>query len=169
MAEPRSSISARKRPRAPVEMAPTSDAAVGGVPTGLPPKKCTSLNPESSVRNLSCRSSAEAGKPKAEAASAAASAPCLNLVMVGPSLLGGSWWAAACCEQLSARGIPVLALDHASNRCNDPVTRRRSMKPEERLEYSPIVARPPLKLPGGARMVVWTIVNVEEWDIDRPM
>jgi peptidoglycan/xylan/chitin deacetylase (PgdA/CDA1 family) len=43
------------------------------------------------------------------------------------------------------------------------------MKPEERLEYSPIAARPPLKLPGGARMVVWTIVNVEEWDIDRPM
>jgi allantoinase len=43
------------------------------------------------------------------------------------------------------------------------------MKPEERLEYSPIAARPPLKLPGGAHMVVWTIVNVEEWDIDRPM
>jgi allantoinase len=43
------------------------------------------------------------------------------------------------------------------------------MKPEERLEYSPISARAPLKLPGGARMVVWTIVNVEEWDIDRPM
>ncbi len=43
------------------------------------------------------------------------------------------------------------------------------MKPEERLEYSPITARPPLKLPDGARMVVWTIVNVEEWDIDRPM
>jgi peptidoglycan/xylan/chitin deacetylase (PgdA/CDA1 family) len=43
------------------------------------------------------------------------------------------------------------------------------MKPEERLEYSPIPARAPLKLPGGARMVVWTIVNVEEWDIDRPM
>ncbi len=43
------------------------------------------------------------------------------------------------------------------------------MRPEERLEYSPIGARAPLKLPGGARMVVWTIVNVEEWDIDRPM
>jgi allantoinase len=43
------------------------------------------------------------------------------------------------------------------------------MKPEERLAYSPIATRPPLKLPGGARMVVWTIVNVEEWDIDRPM
>ncbi len=36
--------------------------------------------------------------------------------------------------------------------------------PRERLPYSPIVDRPPLKLPGGARMVVWTIMNVEHWD-----
>ena len=43
------------------------------------------------------------------------------------------------------------------------------MIPRERAPYSAIVDRPPLKLPGGARMVVWTIVNVEEWDIDRPM
>jgi allantoinase len=43
------------------------------------------------------------------------------------------------------------------------------MKPLERISYSPITKRPPLKLPGGARMVVWTIVNVEEWDIDQPM
>jgi len=43
------------------------------------------------------------------------------------------------------------------------------MRPEERLRYSPIAGRAPLRLPGGARMVVWTIVNVEEWDIDRPM
>ncbi|HEX6320629.1 MAG TPA: polysaccharide deacetylase family protein [Burkholderiales bacterium] len=43
------------------------------------------------------------------------------------------------------------------------------MKPHERLAYSPIAGRAPLALPGGARMVVWTIVNVEEWDIDRPM
>jgi len=43
------------------------------------------------------------------------------------------------------------------------------MKPHERLTYSPIAGRAPLRLPGGARMVVWTIVNVEEWDIDRPM
>lgn len=43
------------------------------------------------------------------------------------------------------------------------------MRPEERLRYSPIAGRAPLTLPGGARMVVWTIVNVEEWDIDRPM
>lgn len=43
------------------------------------------------------------------------------------------------------------------------------MKPLERLEYSPISDREPLKLPGGARTVVWTIVNVEEWDIDQTM
>ena len=43
------------------------------------------------------------------------------------------------------------------------------MRPHERLSYSPIAGRPKLVLPGGARMVVWVIVNVEEWDIDQPM
>ena len=43
------------------------------------------------------------------------------------------------------------------------------MKPHERLSYAPITGRAPLALPDGARMAVWTIVNVEEWDIDRPM
>ena len=43
------------------------------------------------------------------------------------------------------------------------------MKPLERIQYSPINGRKPLKLPGGARMVVWTIVNIEEWDIDQTM
>jgi peptidoglycan/xylan/chitin deacetylase (PgdA/CDA1 family) len=43
------------------------------------------------------------------------------------------------------------------------------MLPTERISYSPINSRTPLKLPGGARMVVWTIVNVEEWDINQPM
>src|SRR3954467_4652004 len=43
------------------------------------------------------------------------------------------------------------------------------MLPTERIGYSPINARSPLKLPGGARMVVWTIVNVEEWDINQAM
>lgn len=37
--------------------------------------------------------------------------------------------------------------------------------PKERVPYSAIVDRPPLVLPDGARMVVWTIVNVEEWDV----
>ena len=44
-----------------------------------------------------------------------------------------------------------------------------SKTPRERIPYSAIVDRPPLKLTGGARMAVWTIVNVENWDIRRPM
>ena len=43
------------------------------------------------------------------------------------------------------------------------------MRPEQRLPYSAIVDRAPLKLPRGARVVVWPIVNVEVWDIGRPM
>lgn len=43
------------------------------------------------------------------------------------------------------------------------------MKPHDRLSYSPIAGRPRLVLPGGARLVVWVIVNIEEWDIDEPM
>src|SRR5436190_591366 len=41
--------------------------------------------------------------------------------------------------------------------------------PRERFDYSAIVDRAPLKLPDGARIAVWTIVNVEEWDIEGPM
>jgi peptidoglycan/xylan/chitin deacetylase (PgdA/CDA1 family) len=43
------------------------------------------------------------------------------------------------------------------------------MIPRERVEYSAIVDRPPLRLPDGARVVVWTIVNLEVWDIAGPM
>jgi allantoinase len=43
------------------------------------------------------------------------------------------------------------------------------MLPHERLAYSPISQRQKLVLPGGARMVVWVIVNVEEWDIHQTM
>jgi allantoinase len=43
------------------------------------------------------------------------------------------------------------------------------MIPRERCEFSAIVDRPPLKLPGGARLVLWSIVNYEVWDIARPM
>jgi peptidoglycan/xylan/chitin deacetylase (PgdA/CDA1 family) len=38
-----------------------------------------------------------------------------------------------------------------------------------RVPYSAIVDRPPLKLPQGGRLAVWTIVNVEEWSIERAM
>jgi allantoinase len=41
--------------------------------------------------------------------------------------------------------------------------------PRERTDYTAIVDRPPLRLPGGARLVLWPIVNLEVWDIGRPM
>ena len=43
------------------------------------------------------------------------------------------------------------------------------MHPRDRIEYSAIVDRPPLPLPDGGRIAVWTIVNVEEWSLDKPM
>jgi len=43
------------------------------------------------------------------------------------------------------------------------------MLPRERLAYSAIIDRPALKLPAGARIVIWTVVNLEVWDITRPM
>ena len=43
------------------------------------------------------------------------------------------------------------------------------MLPRDRAPFSAIVDRPPLRLPGGARIVVWTIVNLEVWDIGKPM
>jgi peptidoglycan/xylan/chitin deacetylase (PgdA/CDA1 family) len=42
-------------------------------------------------------------------------------------------------------------------------------KPSDRVDFSAIVDRPPLELPGKARIIVWTIVNFEVWDISRPM
>lgn len=44
-----------------------------------------------------------------------------------------------------------------------------TMLPTDRITYSAISKRPALKLPGGARMAVWIIVNVEEWDPKQPM
>ena len=38
-----------------------------------------------------------------------------------------------------------------------------------RAEFSPIFHRAPLRLPGGARLAVWPVINVEEWDINEPM
>jgi allantoinase len=43
------------------------------------------------------------------------------------------------------------------------------MLPTDRIAYSAITERAPLNLPDGARMVVWVIVNVEEWDPREPM
>ena len=44
-----------------------------------------------------------------------------------------------------------------------------AMKPSERSVYSAIVDRPARALPEGVRMVVWPILNVEVWEIERPM
>jgi peptidoglycan/xylan/chitin deacetylase (PgdA/CDA1 family) len=41
--------------------------------------------------------------------------------------------------------------------------------PNERIAYSPISERPKLTLPGGKRMAVWVIVNVEEWNARETM
>src|SRR3977135_1705819 len=41
--------------------------------------------------------------------------------------------------------------------------------PRDRFSYSSPFTRPPLKLPGKGRIIVWTVVNIEEWEITRPM
>src|SRR5437870_7013876 len=41
--------------------------------------------------------------------------------------------------------------------------------PRERFDFSPIATRPRWKLPRGARVAVWILMSVEEWDIERPM
>ena len=38
-----------------------------------------------------------------------------------------------------------------------------------RADFSPIFHRKPMKLPGNARVAVWPVINVEEWDISEPM
>ncbi len=41
--------------------------------------------------------------------------------------------------------------------------------PSRRVPFSAIVDRPALKMPGAARMLVWVIVNVEHWSMERAM
>jgi len=41
--------------------------------------------------------------------------------------------------------------------------------PPERLPYSAIIDRAPLPRPDNARIIIWPVVNVEHWDIGRPM
>jgi peptidoglycan/xylan/chitin deacetylase (PgdA/CDA1 family) len=41
--------------------------------------------------------------------------------------------------------------------------------PRDQIPYSAIIDRPALRLPKSARVAVWIIVNVEEWDIQGPM
>lgn len=41
--------------------------------------------------------------------------------------------------------------------------------PQQRFEYSAISQRPRWQLPDGKRIAVYTVVNVEEWDIEKPI
>lgn len=34
---------------------------------------------------------------------------------------------------------------------------------KDRVPYSTTTDRPPLKLPGDTQIIVWTIINIEEW------
>jgi polysaccharide deacetylase len=43
------------------------------------------------------------------------------------------------------------------------------MHPRERLAFSPIEGRPPLRFPDGIRLVVWPVFSLEDWDLSRPM
>src|SRR5438094_8389902 len=43
------------------------------------------------------------------------------------------------------------------------------MLPNERIAYSPIKERARLALPAPGRLVVWVIINVEEWNAREPM
>lgn len=43
------------------------------------------------------------------------------------------------------------------------------MRPVERLRYAAPSDRPRHEGPGGARLIVWPVVNVENWLIDNPM
>ena len=44
-----------------------------------------------------------------------------------------------------------------------------SILPSARVPYSAIVDRPKLTVPDGGRMLVWVIVNVEHWGMERAM
>ena len=43
------------------------------------------------------------------------------------------------------------------------------MRPGERLRYTASIDRPRVELPGGKKIAVWPVVNVENWLIDNPM
>ncbi len=43
------------------------------------------------------------------------------------------------------------------------------MLPTERIDYVPIAGRKKLHLPDGKRLIVWVIVNVEEWNARETM
>ena len=57
----------------------------------------------------------------------------------------------------------ATAAKKASERAPSPVPQAHG-----RFDYSPIVDRPPLRWPGGARVALWVIPNIEHFLFDRP-
>jgi peptidoglycan/xylan/chitin deacetylase (PgdA/CDA1 family) len=41
--------------------------------------------------------------------------------------------------------------------------------PRQRSPFSSPFRRPPLRTTDGTRLIVWPVINIEEWEIDRPM
>src|SRR6476661_10072249 len=48
-------------------------------------------------------------------------------------------------------------------------TRKLAVALSDRIPYQAQVDRPKLTLPGGKKLAVWVILNVEEWRIDNAM
>src|SRR5215204_1100856 len=84
---------------------------------------------------------------------------------------GDRWARLTVMKALRMREAERLARPAAVPHHDSAKTEREAMPmtPRERLPYSAIVDRPPLMLPDGARVVVWTIVNLESWSIERAM
>ena len=68
----------------------------------------------------------------------------------------------------AARRVRTLAAGDQPRRAARPVGSRKEVAAEPGRPAA-IVDRPPLVLPDNARVVVWPVVNVEVWDIGRPM
>src|SRR5665213_648669 len=71
-------------------------------------------------------------------------------------------------DQLYRNGVGMTEDEESSHR-EATQADEQALKPQERFEYSAIIDREPLELPAGARLVICPVVNVEEWEITRPM
>ena len=74
----------------------------------------------------------------------------------------------AACQDKSAAFVSVT-IDANIAALEFLETYRMPTYPRDRFGYSSPFTRPPLKLPGKGRMIVWSVVNIEEWEITRPM
>src|SRR5690606_23097531 len=68
-------------------------------------------------------------------------------------------------------GRRPLTISHSQQNTGTTRTLEVSMPmhPRERMSYSAIEGRAPLKFPDGVRMVIWPVLALEEWDMSRPM